>query len=125
MKRENLLALSLIFCLVGIMTGDALAFGSIGDSWNANYDTACQTLVDATLQANGCVLCHDAGFSLNPYGDTIGGFGVDWASIEGTDSDGDGRTNGEEILTDCTLPGDIASVPADGATWSAIKALYR
>ena len=39
------------------------------------------------------------------------------------DSDGDGRTNGQEILSDCSAPGDAVSA-SEAATWSAIKALF-
>ena len=49
---------------------------------------------------------------------------MDFASIEGDDSDGDGRTNGEEINVDCTLPGDPAS-PVDQDSWGSLKALFR
>jgi len=61
---------------------------------------------------------------LNPYGQDFKEADRDFAAIESFDSDGDGRTNGEEILIDCTLPGDAIS-PADLNSWGNIKALYR
>lgn len=125
MKRTCLVAPCLAACLALIPAGDAHATGDIADDWVAYYNTACQTLVDATTFANGCVLCHGSGFSLNGYGDDVAGSPGNFAAIESEDGDNDGRTNGEEILIDCTLPGDNGSVPEEEPTWSAIKVLFR
>ncbi len=103
-----------------------MAHENIGDDWRTQYPDACQILLDATLEANDCVLCHFAGGSnLNPYGWDLASTGLNFVTIEGFDSDGDGRTNGEEILLDCTFPGDVTSVPVEAETWSGVKALFR
>ena len=120
--------LTIIACLVLIsmsfQANEATAFNGLASAWRANYPAACQTLQDATTDSQGCVMCHTSGFGLNPYGDDYNQNDRDFAAIEELDSDGDGRTNGEEINDDCTLPGDQAS-PVDADTWGGIKALFR
>ena len=121
---RNLIQFSLVLCVVGLSVTQALAFNGIGSDWRAYYSDTCPELQAATTNATGCVLCHINGFNLNSYGDDVANANNDFASIEGDDSDGDGRTNGEEILIDCTLPGDAAS-PVDPSTWGNIKVLFR
>lgn len=44
------------------------------------------------------------------------------------DSDADGYTNGQEIVVDCTLPGnasDHGTVGSEDSTWDRIKAIFR
>ena len=108
--------LSLILCLVGISGTQALAFGGYGGDWRTNYPDACQDLQDATTNGTKCILCHFTGSKdpRNPYGEDFAAFGYSFAAIESEDSDGDGRTNGEEINNDCTLPGDAVSPPGTG-----------
>lgn len=126
MNDRRFLTLSLVACLLATQTGSAMAYGGIGDDWLAQYPDACKTLTDATLEANGCVLCHYADSNaLNPYGSDLASVSENFVVAEGFDSDGDQRTNGEEILLDCTLPGDTLSVPEENPTWSAVKALFR
>jgi hypothetical protein len=70
------------------------------------------------------VLCHAGVPSLNAYGSDLAG--TNPLAIENLDSDGDSKTNGQEINTDCTLPGDASSVlPVEDLTWGAIKVLFR
>jgi len=127
MKNRHLATTGTLACLlVALLAGSAMAYNSIGSDWRDQYPDACQTLQDATLNANDCVLCHIAGgFNLNPYGSDLASTGLNFVAIEGFDSDGDDRTNGEEILLDCTFPGDVTSVPVEAETWSAIKVLFR
>jgi len=113
------LALAAVMLVIGPPA--AMAFGSIADDWQAEYPDACQDLQDAAVSCN---LCHATGFALNPYGSDLADNGRDFAVIEPLDSDGDGRTNLQEIMLDCTLPGDAAA-PVDDATWSNIKTLFR
>jgi hypothetical protein len=124
MKLNDLIKFSLVLCLVGITATPAMAYNSYGDNWRDYYPDSCQELQDATTNPMDCIMCHGAGFSLNPYGQDFKEADRDFAAIESFDSDGDGRTNGEEILIDCTLPGDAIS-PADLNIWGNIKALYR
>jgi len=103
--------------LVLVSTG-SLADNSLRRDWLDTYPDACQDLVNA---ANSCILCHTSVPNLNDYGDDIAQFGI--VGSEGRNSDGDWRTNINEI-GDCTLPGDPASVPVDHITWGAIKRLF-
>lgn len=120
--KKSIVAASLALCLLGIGGSQAFAYNSIANSWKNTYVDVCP---DLTAAANDCSLCHVDGFNLNPYGSDVAGASNNFLSIEGTDSDGDGRTNGQEISQDCTLPGDETSVPVSLTTWSHIKALFR
>lgn len=124
MKRNTLVKYSLVLCLVGITATQAIAYTSFGTSWLNTYPEACQELQDAASSEFNCIICHGSGFSLNPYGDDFNENGRDYAAIESFDSDGDGRTNAQEILEDCSLPGDAVS-PVDLDSWGHIKALFR
>lgn len=124
MKLNNLIKFSLVLCLVGLSASGALAYNGIGSAWRAFYPDSCQELQDATTNGQNCVLCHSSGFGLNGYGQDVKDADNDFGSIEGDDSDGDGRTNGEEINDDCTLPGDQAS-PVDLDSWGSVKVLFR
>jgi len=116
---------SLTLCLLVTLGGEGVAFNSIGNNWAAEYPGACQTLQDARLSAQSCVLCHTPGFGFNAYGADLEANGANFAAVANMDSDGDGRTNVQEILEDCTLPGDGTSVPVDADSWAAVKSLYR
>jgi|GEM_PF-6532709 len=124
MKLKTIVTFSLVLCLVGISAGSALAFNNIGSSWRSFYPDSCQELQDATTSGQSCILCHTGGFGFNSYGQALKDANRDFAAIENLDSDGDGRTNGEEIMIDCTLPGDAAS-PVDLNSWGNIKVLFR
>lgn len=119
---KSLLLASLALCLIGLGNDDARAYRPIANDWLDQYADACPDLVAA---ANDCSLCHFGNFDLNPYGSDVAEANQQFLTIEADDSDGDGRTNGQEINLDCTLPGDDTSVPASLATWSHIKALFR
>jgi hypothetical protein len=115
-----LLMATLAIC--ALPASSAFASGDVLAAWLAAYPDVCQDLVDA---ANDCSLCHTAE-GVNPYGaDLAAGDPLDPVAIEDLDSDDDGRTNGEEINEDCTLPGDPGSVPNDVVSWTQIKALFR
>lgn len=126
MIKKKLVIISLILCLVGVAGSQALAFNSYGSAWRSNYPDACQELQDATTNQQNCVLCHFTGSKdpRNPYGEDYANANYDFAAIEPLDSDGDGRTNGEEINIDCTYPGDAVS-PVDIGSWGGIKVLFR
>ena len=122
MRNLTIFVSVLAFCSFLIPGDEAQAYTGIKNDWLAQYPDVCPDLVAI---ANDCSLCHGGGFSLNPYGSDLADASLDFAAIEDTDSDLDGRTNGEEILLDCKAPGDPASVPVDQATWSALKALFE
>ena len=118
-RRSGLLLLGL--CLF-LPTGVGMATSGIADIWQLDYaETSCELVLAA---AADCSLCHTSVPDVNPYGQDIADFGFGWFGIEPLDSDGDGRTNGEEIMIDCSLPGDATS-PTAMTTWSRIRALYR
>ena len=100
--------------------GCASAYDDFIATWRANYPAACNTVYEL---AQDCTLCHGGGFSLNPYGADLADHGVNYDVVGLLDSDNDGRTNDEEITIDCSAPGDATSA-GDGATWSAVKALF-
>ncbi len=108
-------------CLLLLPCGSVRATTGIASVWQTDYaaDT-CSMLLGA---AADCSLCHTNIPDLNPYGQDIADNGFGWFGIEPLDSDGDGRTNGEEIRSDCTLPGDVTS-PNATTNWSLIKRLY-
>lgn len=115
---------SLALCLLALTAADVQATNSIKNNWNTYYGaTACANVKAA---ANACSLCHTPSnpYTMNPYGDLLIDNGRNFAAAATVDVDGDGRTNGQEITQDCTLPGDVAS-PADLPTWGALKAAYR
>lgn len=124
MKKTAIIP-SLVLCLLVSFGGEGFAFTSLGTDWVAEYPAACQTLKDAVASGQNCVLCHTSGFGLNAYGDDLNAASRDFAAIEGVDSDGDGRTNLQEILDDCTFPGDVSSVPVGQDSWAAVKALFQ
>jgi hypothetical protein len=99
---------------------EASAFTGYIAAWRANYPAACTNLYQL---AQSCTLCHGAGFSLNAYGDDLAANGIDYDLVGLLDSDGDGRSNDDEINVDCTEPADAAS-PAEAATWGNLKALF-
>lgn len=121
MKKASLLTVSLSLCLLTWAVGTVQAKTSYATAWRARYTTACTTLRSA---ASSCVLCHTNEPDLNAYGELLASNGRNYAAAESADSDGDGRTNGQEILQDCTLPGDLAS-PTATLVWGALKAIYR
>ncbi len=120
MNKKHLAAAVLAACMILGGPVASWATGGWRDAWLAAYPDPCPELVSA---AQSCVLCHDGIPGLNSYGDDMGN--MNFASIEALDSDGDGKTNGQEILTDCTMPGDATSVPVTTDTWGDIKALFR
>ena len=128
--RTGIALLSLALCLMISQPAPVLAFSGIMSDWQSYYNT-CEDLNTAS-----CTACHQNGFDYNPYGSALktrmdGGMSNTEAFVdsEDVDSDGDGFTNGQEIVVDCTLPGDASSfggpVASDGKTWDRIKALYR
>ena len=126
MIEKKLVKMSLVLCLVGVPASQALAFNGIGADWRDNYPDACQELQDATTNQQNCILCHFSGSKnpRNPYGEDLANANFDFTAIESLDSDGDGRTNAEEINIDCTLPGDSVS-PVDSGSWGSVKVLFR
>ncbi len=129
MKKTIILTLTLAGCMLLVVPQSALAFSSIMSDWVAYYNV-CQPLADAS-----CTACHMNGTDMNPYGDDMktaldGGMTREEAfvAIEPVDSDLDGFTNGQEIVVDCTLPGDnsdFGPVANDQPSWGQIKALFR
>ena len=115
----------MILCLISVSASQVLAFNFHGSNWRDFYPDACQELQDSTTNQQNCVLCHfTSSKDLNPYGKDFADAEYDLAAIESLDSDNDGRTNGEEINIDCTLPGDPIS-PVDLDSWGTIKVLFR
>jgi hypothetical protein len=114
-------AIGLTLSLFVFAAPAVMANGELAGVWLELYaESTCLELLEAVAD---CSLCHTISFGLNPYGEDMQNNNNDPAVIGGSDSDGDGRTNDEEILEDCTLPGDATSA-AQPMTWSLIKTLY-
>ena len=100
-----------MMALVLVGTPGVLATPTILGNFNAKYGTAGSAL-------DTCNTCHSpALFNIVPnpvnyYGGDLFNNSLDFAKIEGKDSDGDGYTNIAEI-TARTFPGDPSSHPAD------------
>jgi hypothetical protein len=125
-----LTAFSLTLCLLMGQADSAQATSGLMSDWQ-NYYQTCEPLNTAS-----CTACHQNGFDFNTYGEDLrvriedlGMTGTEaFIDAESADSDGDGFTNGQEIVVDCTFPWDETSqgtVAVQGATWDRIKALYR
>ena len=105
MKNKIRIGLLMLIMLSLVGTPGALALSSIKSSFNTQYGTAGTSL-------DTCNTCHspslfDIGGSnpVNYYGRDLFNSGINFVSIEGTDSDGDGYTNLAEINAR-TFPGD-------------------
>lgn len=71
---------------------------------------------------NACATCHvGTGVELNPYGQALEGADGEFASIEKSDSDGDGAINLDEIRA-VSFPGDAKDKPGKAAADSSGKA---
>jgi hypothetical protein len=129
MKKSIVALLALAGCILLVAPQSALARTPIMNDWVAFY-SPCQPLVSAS-----CTACHMNGTDFNPYGADLrtaidGGMTNEEAffDIEGDDSDGDGYSNGQEIVVDCTMPGDdtdFGTVADVQTSWGQIKALFR
>ncbi len=129
MLRKWNLNLALASCMLLVLPQAAQAFNGIMKDWQ-DYYTPCAPLIAAD-----CNACHMNGFDFNPYGDDIktrldqGMTNIEaFVAVEGMDSDGDTFSNGQEIVIDCTLPGDdtsLGTVAVAVTSWSQIKALFR
>ena len=130
MRRNWIITLALASCILLNMPHSAQAFRPIMDDWQAYYEV-CQPLV--TLDCDACHL--NGTFAYNPYGTALkdrldlGMTRIEaFVDAENVDSDGGGATNGQEIVVNCTEPGDPGddpTVPNDEATWSMVKALFK
>ncbi len=118
--RKLILVPVLCGLLMTLPAKEAPAEESFIASWRAYYPEACATLYQ---RAQTCVLCHTSGFGLNEYGADLANNGVNYAVVGLLDSDGDGRTNNQEINLDCTDPADDTA-PGETFTWSSVKALF-
>ncbi len=123
MRTNRIALLALAGCMLLIQPPTAHATSSMRNAWRAAYPNVCTTLYNLN-----CAVCHTTAPDLNSYGEDYLANGENFRAIEGLDSDGDGYTNGQEILVDCTNPavaGDHGVVPDEGTTWGQIKALFR
>jgi len=132
MNKKMTITILLAICLLSSLPNLAGATSGIRNAWQNYYDP-CPTLVTAN-----CAVCHPStkALTFNAYGSAlltrIGNQGMSndaaFLDAESVDSDGDGYTNGQEIVVDCTLPGDdgshgvVADVPS---SWGQVKALFR
>ena len=130
MQKYRMIVPILAGCVLLALPSQSLAFNGIMSDWQ-DYYNPCQDLVAAD-----CNACHENGFDFNVYGEDlrirIGDLNMSnteaFIDAEGEDSDGDGFTNGQEIVVDCTRPWDPTdqgTVSADGLAWSSVKALFR
>jgi len=126
-RRQRVLAVTTAALLAGVTVAAALALvvGSpapaVAESdflwaFGANYPAA------AGSRISSCLLCHvlvqeqgETEYEMNPYGRDLKESGLNFAAVEGRDSDGDGYANLEEIQA-LTFPGDPADNPSTVVT---------
>jgi len=121
MKRSRTALICFSLCLLTFPASSVLADVDIIAAWFTVYgESTCDDLI---VSLGDCTLCHSPYPALNVYGEDMQDANNDPAAIGNMDSDGDGRTNDEEITNDCTMPGDVISA-VEPMTWSLIKALY-
>ena len=127
---KKLTTIVLAVCFICGATGPVLAGSGLQSAWQDYYN------VCPDLETVSCNACHQNGFDFNPYGEAlrtrIEDLGMTdtqaFVAAEDVDSDGDGYTNGQEIVVDCSLPGDASdfgTVPTEGGSWGQVKALFR
>jgi hypothetical protein len=110
MRLRILRALWVVAVVLGI-SGISFAVNSYKTQFNTRYGTAGSAI-------DQCVLCHTTNTNpgpLNSYGTAYLNSGFNFATIEPSDSDGDGFTNIVEINAR-TFPGNAASRPAGSDT---------
>lgn len=93
-------AVAMLFVLT-LAVQDIFAKGPYRNDFNNTYGTG-------GTQLDSCGVCHynfGGGGTLNSYGLAFLGSGHNFGAIEGTDSDGDGFSNGHEITVSFTMPG--------------------
>jgi murein L,D-transpeptidase YafK len=100
MKKIVLLFVALML----VVTSQAFAKPKYYKDFTTKYPNA------AALAKAKCVICHEGGSKLNPYGQDLQKAAHDFAVIEALDSDGDTFNNIDEINAD-TFPGNKDSVP--------------
>lgn len=130
MLRKSYISLALAGCMFLILPHAVQAKTGIMNDWQAHYNPC------AILVAADCSACHTGGFGYNSYGEALRVRIADlnltnveaFIDAENLDSDGDGYSNGQEIVVDCTLPYDDTShgtVAVTTSTWGHIKGLFR
>ncbi|MDR9449771.1 MAG: hypothetical protein RI637_01025 [Acidimicrobiia bacterium] len=105
MKRF-LAATAFLVVAVGVIaiSTSASAKDSILTSFTSNYPATAGSALDS------CSTCHTSVPALNAYGSALQAAGLNFRTIEGLDSDGDGFTNLQEIRA-LTNPGVASSRP--------------
>lgn len=128
MKKVTFCKVTFCFLLALVISvlsfNTAHTFSYLTDDFNFEYSTN-GTRGGTTL--GSCITCHgDGGYgSINLYGDALIGAGVlsdsvaAFRAVQIDDSDGDGVTNIDEILSG-TFPGDPSSVPDTPANNSPV-----
>ena len=81
-----------------VISSFAFATPSIQALFLEKYPALVKTKLDT------CAVCHMPGADMNPYAMALKKAKLDFAAVEGLDSDGDGKTNKEEIDL-LTFPG--------------------
>ncbi len=99
----------MIGCTVLLIAVSAQAKTSYMTSFRSTYNSAYKV---TGSRLDTCDLCHPGGdtSARNSYANAYRGASHKFANIEGTDSDGDGFTNIQEIAA-LTFPGDISDKP--------------
>lgn len=112
MKRF-LAATALVVVALGVfaLSDTASATNGVLDNFTATYPSTAGTALDS------CSTCHTSVPALNAYGSAVRAGGMNFAGIEGLDSDGDGFSNLQEIRA-LTLPGSSSSRPTTPTTTS-------
>ena len=105
MKRF-LAATALLVVALGVfaLSDTASATNGVLENFTATYPSTAGTALDS------CSTCHTSAPALNAYGAALNAGGMNFAGIEGLDSDGDGVSNLQEIRN-LTNPGNAGDRP--------------
>ncbi len=110
MKRKATIRIIIAAILLVALSGTAFAIGTYMPQFQNRYGVAGSTI-------DTCRLCHTIIPALNSYGTAFRTASRNFAAIEGLDSDGDGRTNIQEI-TAGTFPGEADGSAPESAVYT-------
>ena len=113
--EDRIIKIFLIIFGIVVLTFAANGAANAKDKYTTDFNTEYGTDgTDGGTTMGSCIVCHvnpdGSKGTLNSYGTHWKAYGRNFAAVEPLDSDGDGFSNIDEILTD-SWPGDAGSTP--------------